>query len=94
MCDDEPEKSESDPQTVKDGSLVNVKDLAGISKPATALFNKVSNAVGGIAKPWQIERVAKAEAKAEIIRAEARIEISEMEERDPPFIRRRKTGRR
>lgn len=56
-------------------------DLGDLSKPATRLIEKVSDAVGGIAKPWQIERVAKAEAKADIIRAQSRIEISEVEER-------------
>ncbi len=59
-------------------SLIN---LGGLAKPATVLIEKVSDAVGGIAKPWQIERVAKAEAKADLIRASNRIEISELEER-------------
>tara|TARA_R110002124_G_scaffold80265_2_gene212567 strand:+ start:1116 stop:1994 length:879 start_codon:yes stop_codon:yes gene_type:complete len=59
-------------------SLINLGDL---SKPAAVLIEKVSDAVGGIAKPWQIQRVAKAEAKAEIIRAQGRLEISELEER-------------
>lgn len=60
------------------GSLINLGD---VSKPATVLIEKISDAVGGIAKPWQIERVAKAEAKAELIRAQGKIEISELEER-------------
>lgn len=59
-------------------SLINLGELA---KPAVVLIEKVSDAVGGIAKPWQIERVAKAEAKAEKIAAIAKIEISELEER-------------
>ncbi len=59
-------------------SLINLGDL---SKPATVLIEKVSDAVGGIAKPWQIKRVADAEAKADLVRAQARIEISEIEER-------------
>lgn len=41
----------------------------------------MSDAVGGIAKPWQIERVANAEAKADLIRAQSKIEISELERR-------------
>lgn len=60
------------------GGLINLGD---ISKPATVLIEKVSDAVGGIAKPWQIKRVAKAEAEAELIGAEARLEISHMERR-------------
>lgn len=60
------------------GSLIN---LGKLSKPATVLIEKISDAVGGIAKPWQIKRVASAEAEADIIRAQARIQISEMEQR-------------
>ena len=60
------------------GALINFGEL---SKPATVLIEKISDALGGIAKPWQIERVARAEAKADMIRAEARVQISEIEER-------------
>ncbi len=49
-------------------SLIN---FGGLSKPATVLIEKISAAVGGIFKPYQIVRVAKAEAAAERIRAEA-----------------------
>lgn len=59
-------------------SLANLGDL---TKPATVLIEKISDAIGGIAKPWQVQRVAKAEAKADVVRAQARIEISEIEER-------------
>jgi hypothetical protein len=59
-------------------SLINLGDL---SKPATTLIEKVSDAVGGIAKPWQIVRIAKAKAEVDIIRAQSRIDISEMEQR-------------
>jgi carbamoylphosphate synthase small subunit len=60
------------------GPLVNIGDL---SKPATVFIEKISDAVGGVAKPWQLTRVAKAEAKADIIRSQAKIEISELERR-------------
>lgn len=60
------------------GSIINLGDL---SKPATVLIERVSDAVGGIAKPWQIRRVARAEAKAKLIKAEARIEITEIQRR-------------
>jgi len=64
---------------MSDGNaLVNLGD---ISKPATVLIEKISDAVGGIAKPWQIKRVAKAEAEAHLIHAQAKIEITELEQR-------------
>ena len=40
-------------------SLVNLGD---ITKPADTLIKKVSKAVGGIFAPYQIKRIAKAEA--------------------------------
>jgi hypothetical protein len=60
------------------GSLVN---FDFISKPANTLIEKVSEAVGGLAAPWQVRRMANAEADAAIIKAEARVQISEIEER-------------
>jgi hypothetical protein len=59
-------------------SLVNIGEL---SKPATVLIEKISDAVGGIAKPWQIRRVAKAEAEADKIKAISHIEIDELQRR-------------
>lgn len=59
-------------------SLVNIGEL---SKPATVLIEKVSDAVGGIFKPWQIRRVAEAEAEAERIKAVSQIEITELHQR-------------
>ncbi len=63
------------------GNLVVRADglTAGLTKPATVLINKVSDAMGGIARPYQIERVAKAEAKAAMIRAESEIEIGDLQ---------------
>lgn len=58
--------------------LVNFGDL---SKPATVLIEKISEAVGGIAKPWQIRRVAQAEADASIIQANALMQVSEIQQR-------------
>ncbi|HEY6120066.1 MAG TPA: hypothetical protein VIV66_08915 [Pyrinomonadaceae bacterium] len=43
-------------------SLINIGEL---SRPATMLVEKTSDAVSGIFKPYQIVRVAKAEAQAE-----------------------------
>ena len=59
-------------------SLINLGEL---SKPATVLIEKISEAVGGVFRPRQIKRVAEAEAEAEKIKASARIEVSEIEQR-------------
>jgi len=52
-----------------------------LSKPATVLIEKISDAVGGIFKPYQTVRVAKAEAAAERIRAEEQIQITDLHRR-------------
>ena len=52
-----------------------------ITEPATVLINKISDAVGGLYKPYQIRRVSKAEADAEIIREQAHIEINDLQRR-------------
>ncbi len=59
-------------------SLVNLGDL---SKPANTLIEKVSSAIGGVFQPWQIKRVAKAEAEASLIKAKADIEITDLHRR-------------
>jgi hypothetical protein len=59
-------------------SVINFGDL---SKPATVLIEKVSDAVGGIFLPYQIERVAKAQAKAEKIRAVSSLKITMLQKR-------------
>ena len=58
----------------------NLVDL-GLGKPATVLIKRVSDAVGGIARPSQIRRVASAEADAKVILAEADIKITELQQR-------------
>ena len=52
-----------------------------ISEPATELIRKISDAIGGGFKPRQIRRVAEAEADAEVIKAKAQIEITELQQR-------------
>jgi hypothetical protein len=59
-------------------SLVNLGEL---SKPADTLIKKISNAVGGIFKPYQIKRVAKAEAEAALIKAQTEIQITDLHRR-------------
>ncbi|SRR5260370_28050179 len=58
-----------------------VKALGELSKPATVLIEKVSDAIGGIARAWQIVRVARAEGVAKRIEAQAQIEVSELQQR-------------
>jgi len=60
------------------GSFINLGEL---SKPATVLIEKIAEATGGIFRPFQIRRVAQAEADAEIIRGSAKIEIADLERR-------------
>ena len=52
-----------------------------IAEPATVLIQKISDAVGGLHKPYQIRRVAKAETEAEIIKEQAQIEITDLHRR-------------
>ena len=58
--------------------IVNLGDLA---KPATVLIEKISDAIGGIYRPYQIRKVAEAEADAERIRAVTQIEITDLQRR-------------
>ena len=60
------------------GSLINLGEL---SKPATVLIEKIAEATGGVFRPFQIRRVAQAEADAEIIKASAKVEIADLEHR-------------
>jgi len=59
-------------------SLINFGD---VSKPADTLIKKVSKAVGGIFEPYQIKRIAKAEAEASVIKAQSEIHITELHRR-------------
>ena len=59
-------------------SLINIGEL---SRPATVLVEKISDAVGGVFRPYQIIRVAKAEAQADRVRAESQIEVSDIQRR-------------
>jgi len=56
-------------------------DLGELSKPATVLIEKVSDAVGGIFQPSQIKRIARAQAEADIIRAQGQIEVTDLQRR-------------
>ena len=58
--------------------LVN---LGNLTKPADTLIKKVSNAVGGLFAPYQIKRLARAEAEAALIREKSEIEITDLHRR-------------
>lgn len=55
--------------------------IDGISKPAELLVQKISDAISGFFKPYQIRRVAKAGAEAEVIEAQAQIKITQLQRR-------------
>ena len=59
-------------------SLINLGDL---SKPATVLIEKISDAIGTLYAPTHIKRVAKAEAEAKKIGAIGNIETTEIQQR-------------
>ena len=61
--------------------LIKIDDVAGLSKPATRLIDKISEAVVGLFRPFQIRRVAEAEADAARIQAAADIEITDLQRR-------------
>jgi hypothetical protein len=59
-------------------AIVNLGDIA---KPADTLIKKVSKAVGGVFAPYQIRRVAKAEAEVAILKAQTEIKITDLHRR-------------
>ena len=58
-----------------------IAELGDLAKPATVLIEKISEAVGGVFKPYQIVRVAKAEAEANRIQVESQIQVTELHRR-------------
>src|SRR5262249_38527571 len=58
-----------------------LSQLGELTKPAIVLIEKISDAVGGVFKPYQIVRVARAEAEAEQIRTEAQIQVTDLHRR-------------
>jgi hypothetical protein len=59
-------------------SLINLGEL---SKPATVLVEKISDAIGVLFEPRRIRNVARAEADAARIRAESEIVVSDVQRR-------------
>ena len=65
-------------QMANGSSIVKFEDLG---KPATVLIEKISAAIEGIYKPTQIKRIAKAQAEADKIKAQAQIDIYNLKQR-------------
>lgn len=66
---------------MSDDNSTSLVNFGGLAKPANTLIEKVSSAVGGIFEPWQIKRVAKAEAEASLIKAKSKLEITDLHRR-------------
>ena len=66
---------------MSDDKSISIVNLGKLSKPADTLIKKVSSAVGGIFEPWQIKRIAKAEAEAGLIKAKAEIKVTDLHRR-------------
>ena len=56
-------------------------DFAGLGKASIRLIEKISDATGVIYEPKRITRRAEAEAKAEIMRAKADVEVADIRQR-------------
>lgn len=63
------------------GGFPIIKIDGKIAEPATVLVKKIADAVGGLCKPYQIKRVAKAEAEAALIKEQTEIEITDLHRR-------------
>jgi hypothetical protein len=63
------------------GEGFSIINLGKLSKPATVLIEKISDAVGGIFKPYQMRRLAHAEAEAAMIKAASKITITDLQRR-------------
>ena len=64
-----------------DDSSISVFNLGPFAKPADTLIKKVSEAIGGVFAPHQITRLAKADAEAMVIRAQAEIQVTDLHRR-------------
>ena len=52
--------------------------LGELTKPINTLVERASDAVGGLCRPWQIRRVARADADSALIHAESELRITEL----------------
>ena len=60
---------------------ISLEDLGKLSEAAKMFVEKISEAIGGVFKPFQIVRVAKAEAEADRIRANSEIDVQDIHRR-------------
>ena len=58
-----------------------VVDLGSLTKPADTLVKKISNAIGGIFAPYQLKRLAKAEADAQLLKAQGDVRVTDLQRR-------------
>ncbi|MCY3791815.1 MAG: DUF2806 domain-containing protein [Gemmatimonadetes bacterium] len=58
-----------------------VVDLGSLTKPADTLIKKISNAIGGVFAPYQIKRLAKAEAEAQLLKAQGDVRVTDLQRR-------------
>lgn len=63
------------------GSQNSVVNLGNLAKPADTLINKISEAVGGIFAPYQVKRMARAEAEAALVKVQSEIDITDLHRR-------------
>ncbi|MFL6373817.1 MAG: DUF2806 domain-containing protein [Pyrinomonadaceae bacterium] len=56
-------------------------DIGKLSEPATKLIEKISDGIGGVCAPWQVRRMARADAEAAIVKAGSDIEVDELKKR-------------
>jgi hypothetical protein len=60
---------------------LSIVDAGELSKPADTLIKKIDKAVSGAFAPFQIRRIARAEADAAIIKAESEIQVTDLHRR-------------
>lgn len=60
---------------------ISLLNLDALSKPGNTLIKKIAGLVWGGFEPSQIKRIAKAEAKADIIKAKSEIQIDDLRRR-------------
>ena len=58
--------------------IIKADDL---TRPAEVLIEKISDAIGGVFKPYQMRRIARANADAAIIEAQTQIKITQLHRR-------------
>lgn len=75
--ENEKNKANSTPTSI---ALIKV-DVSGVGKPAEVLIEKISQAFGKIYEPYHLIRMAKAETKADLIKAVGKIEEEELRHR-------------